>query len=303
MKRNTIGLLIIAGILLTMASTITYAQSKRNKSYAGKYLDKQFWIGLKAGGNLCKAKPVERFSTYSPTTSDDAASYHKQYKNFKKPGSIVGLEFTYYFKGLSVSLQPNFQTLHFSYTNAYEWIDPDSINNKLELNYTQNQKLSYAELPLLIRYEPMPTKVRPFVQAGIYYARLNYAYKQTIIQVTDYAMGGTNQYEADNITAEATPLFIRSYWGIVAGLGVSYPIGNIRISAEANYRYGFNNITSNANRFSNEQLSGAGDVLDNVKLRNLSMQFSILFPLRFLSTNYLTKNIQTEKRNLVFASF
>ena len=55
---------------------------------------------------------------------------------------------------------------------------------------------------------------------------------------------------------------------------------------DINYRYGLNNITDRANRFSDNRLAGAGDALDDLSIDNLSMNLGVLFPLRFISKNF-----------------
>jgi hypothetical protein len=117
---------------------------------------------------------------------------------------------------------------------------------------------------------------------------LNNAFKLTSITVKDQASGGTNEYMSEEISTGAKDLFIRSNMGWVAGVGVSVPIGNARIALDVNYIRNTHNITSVKNRYSNERLTGSGDVLDNLKLRNISASISVLIPLRFviLKENY-----------------
>ena len=172
--------------------------------------------------------------------------------------------------------------MSFTYTNEYTWKDAANASYSFTSNYKAIQKLDYFELPILVRYEPLKTKFRPFVQAGVYYAYLNNAFKATEIKITDNASGAENEYTEKNITLGAKDLFIKSNLGWLAGVGVSYPLGNVRLTLDVTYRRNTNNITNVANRYSNDRLTGSGDILDDVKLRNISASVSILIPLRFI---------------------
>lgn len=208
--------------------------------------------------------------------------YDKTYNNFSKVGGQAGIEITFYHQGFSVSFQPNYRRMSFVYKNQYLWQDANNPDYSLTSHYTSIQKLDYFELPLLLRYEPLKTKFRPFVQAGLYYSFLNNAYKGTEIKITDKASGAINEYTEQNITVGAKDLFIRSNMGWILGAGVSYPMGNVRLALDISYRHSTNNITSAANRYSNDRITGSGDVLDDVKLRNLSASVAVLIPLRFI---------------------
>ncbi|HVD97175.1 MAG TPA: outer membrane beta-barrel protein [Cytophagaceae bacterium] len=266
---------------------VAYAQpNKRQKGRSGSYrdpfLNTQWWIGIKAGANLTKAKPTDRYSTFNSTVDPSTNEYDKKYQNFNKLGGQAGIEITFYRQGFSLSFQPNYRRMSFVYTNEYNWQDASNATYSFSSHYKAIQKLDYFELPLLGRYEPFKTRLRPFVQVGVFYAILNNAYKATEIKVTDNASGSVNEYTDQNITVGAKDLFIKTNLGWIVGAGFSYPVGNVRLALDISYRRTTNNITSAANRFSNDRLTGSGDVMDDLKLRNLSASVSILIPLRFI---------------------
>jgi hypothetical protein len=281
---------LIAVSLLILASTVSvYAQpSKKQKgksgsgSYRDPFLNTQWWVGIKAGGNLTKGKPFERYSSFSSTNDPSSTLYNKDYQNFNQFGGQAGLEITYYHQGFSLSFQPNYRRMSFNYTNQYTWQDTGNSNYSFTKDYKATQKLDYFELPLLIKYEPFKSRLRPFVEAGVYYAFLNNAYKSTEVNVTDNASGAVNKYQEEKLSLGAKELFIKSNMGWLVGAGLSYPVGNVRLAMDIAYRHTTNNITSAANRYSNDRLTGSGDVMDNVKLRNISASVSILIPLRFI---------------------
>jgi hypothetical protein len=278
---------IALSLVLLLGNIFVYAQpNKKQKGRGGSsrdpFLNTQWWVGIKGGANLTKAKPTERYSTYSSTADPTTTAYDKKYENFNKTGGQAGIEITYYNQGISLSFQPNYRRMSFLYTNNYNWVDENNTSSSFSSHYTAVQKLDYFELPLLVRYEPLKTKLRPFVQAGVYYAFINNAYKSTSIQITDNASGALDTYSEEDITIGAKDLFISTNLGWIAGAGVSYPMGNVRLALDISYRRNTNNITSAANRYSNDRLTGSGDVLDDMKLRNLSASVSILIPLRFI---------------------
>ncbi len=286
MKLIRVYVLMIAFFIM-LGSTISIAQVSqkmkgRQSSSGNSFLKTQWWVGIRMGGNFTKAKPTDRFSTFSSSLDPNTNVYDKDYQDFNKAGGHAGIEITYYNQGFSFSFQPSYQRMSFRYTNEYTWADAGT-NNSYISKYESIQKLDYFELPISVRYEPFKTKLRPFVQAGVYYAFLNNAYKSTEIKITDKASGGQNEYIESNITVGAKDLFIKSQLGWLAGAGVSYPVGNVRLKLDAIYRRNTNNITCAANRYSNDRLTGAGDILDNMKLRNIAVSLSILIPLRFIS--------------------
>lgn len=291
MNRFSPAAFLLFALILMLTHSYSHAQRMRpphkKSRFSNKFLDKQVWIGLKTGANLTKANPMQRYSAFS-SMNDQKSAFDKEYKNFSKTGWQGGLEITFFYKMVSLSFQPGYRRMVFEYSNLYRWQDPSNASNAMEQKYEAIQKLDYFEFPLFIRYEPLKTKLRPFIQIGCYYSRLNNAVKATKITVKDMASGGSNEYIAEDISVGAKDLFIQSNIGWAAGAGASFPVGNARLSADIIYFRNTHNITSVENRYSNERLTGSGDILDDVQLRNLSFFISILIPLRFviLKENY-----------------
>ena len=287
-KRTTLVVLLLCLFMVEQS----HAQKRRGRKSAARspFLNTQWWIGVKAGGNLTKANPVARYSEYVSTQDPGGNYYDKNYGSFNIFNGQAGLEITYFHKGFSISFQPNYRRMSFSYSNYYIWSDPSNPSNSLEMTDNSTIKLDYFEFPLLIKYEPFQTRLRPFVQAGIYYAALNNAYKSTRIDERDMASGGNNEYTRESFAMSANDLFISTNIGWILGAGVSYPLGNVRLALDISYRNNTNNITNKANRYNSDRLTGTGDVLDDVKLRNLSFSLSCLIPLRFLAkSNFMAE--------------
>ena len=152
-------------------------------------------------------------------------------------------------------------------------------------NYHHEQKVEFADLPLLVKYDITGSRLRPYVQVGIYYSLLINAIKTVTVTGTDFASGGTNPLNSDPVIVGTKDLFT-NYWGLIGGAGVTYQLGNVRLVLDASYRYGMSNIVNAKNRFSNDRLSGIGDAQDDLKLHNIMVTAGVLFPMRFLSTDF-----------------
>jgi hypothetical protein len=272
-------------LLFLMVFTLSVQAQKKwfETSANDAFLKKQWWIGVRGGLNISMATPGTRFSTTASTTDPTTTEYQKQYENFSVPGGQGGLEFMFSFYRFSISFQPSFQRQSFIYNNSHSW--SDAGGNNLKERVQSLQKLDYFEFPLLLKYQPFNTKLKPFIQAGAYYGLLDNAYKSTKIYLTDVPSGSNSEYLSNQINIGDNSLFITSSWGLIGGIGAYYPVGNIRLVMDVSFRFGMNNITSAANRYSNGLLSGPGDIMDNIKLRNLSLSFGVLFPLKFLKAS------------------
>jgi hypothetical protein len=280
-------------VLVIIGSSL-YAQSQRKppagfkrkaKEQQNSFLDKQWWVGLKVGPNLTKATPETRYSILTPTNYALALN-DKKYDGFRKLGSQATLEITFNYKGIGFSFQPTYRLSRFTYTNDFMWNNPENAGEMLELKYEHELKVDYADLPLIIEYDFTSGTLRPYIQGGIFYSRLINANKTIEISGTDFASGGTNELSSEPVIVGATDLFHKSYWGLIAGTGLHYNMGNVRLALDISYRIGMSNVTNTKNRFSNDRLSGIGDALDDMKTDNLMFSVGCLFPMRFLSTSF-----------------
>jgi hypothetical protein len=253
-------------------------QSKENE----KFLNKQFWLGLKGGVNLANTTVIKSYTAISRGESDP--DIRKQYDGFKQLGSQIGIEVSFYISGFSLSFQPTYQHSVFSYTNEYTWTGTET--NNLSLTYDQEHKVDHLQLPFLIKYEITGNKFRPYLQIGGYSAILLNAVKSVTITGTDNASGGVNEFVQGPITVGADDLFAKSHWGLIAGAGAYYNLGNVRLNLDIMYKYGMSNITSSENRYSNDRLAGVGDAMDDMTLDNISFSIGCLFPMRYLENGF-----------------
>lgn len=293
MKKTT----LLACCLLMMAVTVFCQEKKRKPSFYNKkkekkedvkFLEKQWWLGFKAGANSSKVNVTNRYSVISPTNYE-LTSISKKYDNFGLMGSQAALEVSFYFKGFLLSFQPTYQHTRFSYTTNYEWTSDTHETDRVQLSYYQEQKVDYAVLPLIVKYDIAGSKLRPYVQAGIYSAmRLN-ATKSLNTSGVDYAAGGQNQFKTETIDVGVDDLFAKYHWGLLGGVGLNYNFKNhVRVNVDVMYKLGMSNITSTENRYGSDRLAGVGDAMDDMKLDNISISLGCLFPLRFLQSSLQT---------------
>ncbi len=264
-----------------------YNQAKQSKENE-KFLEKQWWLGFKAGANLSKATVEKTYSIIAPTNYD-ASSIGKKYDNFNLVGSQATIEVSFYYKRFLISFQPTYQHSRFAYTNQFVWASDDEVSNRVELNFNQEQKLDHAVLPLILKYDIYGNKLRPYVQIGVYTSLLLNATKSITATGIDNAAGGDNEFQNEPINVGAKDLFAKNHWGLLGGAGVNYNLGNnVRLNLDVMYRYGMSNISSTENRYGSDRLAGVGDALDDLTLDNLSISLGCLFPMRFLSSGFKT---------------
>jgi hypothetical protein len=283
---------ILLSFALMLAMVHAQGQAKRKSAQFNNlgtrenpFLQQQWWIGLKAGINATVIDVEKSYSVIVPSNYSSDFS-KKNYDRWKPLGMQIGLEATYFFKGFSASIQPTFTTIRFAYDNNYSWSDTETPSNKLDLKYEQEQKISYMYVPVLIKYELHLRGVTPYIQGGYYHAFLLDATKSVTISGTDYASGGTNNFDYEPVSVGAKDLFAKTHYGFIAGAGLYYNTGNIRLNLDLQYRMGQSRINSSENRYQNDRLSGIGDAMDDMTIDNLAITFGTLFPLRFLSTGF-----------------
>jgi outer membrane protein W len=291
--------LYLSLLCLLLAANLVLAQSKKKKSPAAfnkqnkeneKFLEKQWWLGVKSGVNLTKVNVVTNYAILAPTNYD-ASESGKKYNNFNLTGSHFTIEATFYFKHFTFSLQPTFQRSRFAYTNQYRWTDAETATNSVELNYEQEQKVDHILIPLVVKYEMTNTKLRPYLQAGIFQAFRVGATKSVTVSGIDQASGGQNEFQDESITVGAKDLFAKKYWGLLGGAGLYYNLGNnVRLNFDVQYKLGMSNVVSAENRYSNDRLAGVGDAMDDLDMDNLSISLGCLFPLRFLESGFKSLN-------------
>ena len=214
-------------LICLLIACLCYGQRSQKKygfNQAGRkadiFLSKQWWLGFKAGPNLSGAVVQTPYAVITPVNYDEH-TISKNYNNYHAVGSQVSFELTFNLRAISISLQPTYRTNRFSYHNGYEWTDMESPDNRLVLDYDQEQKTSYLDWPVIVKYEFSVRKITPYIQAGLYSSMLLDATKSVTVSGTDYAAGGSNEFSNEPIIIGASDLFARYHWGFVGGGGLT----------------------------------------------------------------------------------
>ena len=273
--------LLVIGILC-LASFGALGQKKPPKNPLESFLDTQFWLGLKMGVNYTQAFPETIFAGFSPINyaSDDLL---KSYEDFSSSGAHMGLEMNFYHRGFSASFQPAFKRSRYSYSSAFSWVG-EQTNNQFETQYDVEQRLDLIELPLMIKGDIIRQgKIRPFLMVGGFYSLITSAQKDIDISQTDYSSGAPLESSNGRVTIGVKDAF-ENFYGIAGGAGVNLDYWNIRTVFEVAYKRSLSSATK-AGVLQNE-LASLGDVNDELRLRDISVSLSFVFPFRFIDQQF-----------------
>lgn len=269
-------------IIILFGQNLVFAQSKSSNKVVPGYEKTQVWLGVKGGVNLSHVTVLERFSVFEPIDGNQD-TYKKQYQAFNKVGSQFQFIFQFSYRGIIAHVAPGYKSMLYSYKNNYKWQDQATPSNAYELTYNQTQMVEYAILPISIKYEFLKNDFKPYLHAGVVAGYRIKALKSVQVSGKDQASGGTTEYDRQEITSNATSIFNPWWFAAMGGIGLNYDKLNARFFIEANYLYGFNNISNAEKRYTENQFAGSGDVLDNVSLSNLDINIGVLFPMKFLN--------------------
>ena len=256
----------------------------------------QFQFGLKGGINLNHLESIESHSVITPVDLGTLLTNQKVYdKPYSNIGTQIGLSAAFALNHqLVLSVEPTFMTLKFGYQTAYSWSQGEDsfVNTDNDFDHA----LNYLDLPVMVKYHFTTGQIKPFVQAGGYYAFLTNANKTVTTTIEDSALGGSGDLTTSSQRLGVNDLFITSNAGIVGGAGVSIDVGGspgldgnsdlgtVRFSLSVNYRQGLHNVVDVKNRYQDSELvSGNYDVLDDLKFKNIEVSISCLFTMKYSS--------------------
>lgn len=275
--------LLVFALLLCTQLSVAQRKPKPLKSSFESFLDTQWWLGLRFGMNYTQPDPVNRFSALSPINYDQSV-LDKTYESFGEAGVQAGLDFTFYHRGFSIGLQPTFKVFKYSYFSDLEWVGNDT--EQFETRYDVNQSISTIEVPLVLKYDLMKRgEIRPFVFAGLQYSFVIGAEKNVTVTHTDYGSGTPQKYKGGAISLGVKDQF-KNFYGALGGAGVSLDAGNIRSVLEVSYLYGLSPVTETKNLYQENELVSLGEVNDEIKLNNINISLSFVFPLRYIDKTF-----------------
>lgn len=256
----------------------------KNRARGRYFIAPRWQIGLKGGINFTFVKPSDRYNILERINNDEAPvySYEKEY-SAKLAHSLegqVGMSIEYRVtKKISICTEPTYITQKFRFKNKYFWGDDD--DNVAE-DYTYVQWLTNIEVPILLKYRLLSSKLELYIQAGGFCGILNSALRRLNVDRSREIEGVENQYSYSD--GSYTEKQLRSsYLGLCVGVGIGFSvIGNVLVEIEGTYKYRFNNIIDEKNRYKNDELClQYYDVFDDMKLTNWELTLKILLPLSF----------------------
>jgi len=183
----------------------------------------QMHVGLRAGANL---------STLAMENADGSA-----FKTRVAPN--VAVLFNYQISpSFSIQAEPGFSQRGAKIENTTTLKD-----NTQTYRYELKGKtiLNYIEMPVLAQYRPSLGKLEGIVSLGP---------EVRVLAKPQVLKGGSKVYINGELAEENTAEEVLSGddgprkfdFGLVGGVGVAYPVGNLRIFAEARYHFGLLNL-------------------------------------------------------------
>ena len=274
-------------LLVSLFSHFTFGQNYT------VYKKKISYFGFNAGFNFSLPKVTDRYSVLSSLEGSDDEIYEKKYDKFgKNKGAQFGVFYSYSFTN-SISMVAGFgyQSLGFKYFTHYSW--NDTIENQ-EFNREMHhlQKISYFTFPMMVRWDMSHSQLIPYVQGGLF---MDFRHQGKKVINYDNTI---DEKETENQTSSSAMVSITDHtrkfnMGLIAGVGINYHLKRITFGVETNFRYGFLKVIKDKDRYSD--LTGFAlqylDVMDQVRLSNLNVQFTVSLPINHsLTLNVLRRS-------------
>lgn len=248
-----------------------YSVHKKNKSY----------FGLTGGFNFTLPNPTERYTVLSTVGSTESGVFDKEYDKFgQNRGAQFGMRYTYNFSNsMSILVGFGYQSVGFNYFTSYSWSDTMGVQTvNREMHHLQ--KISYFTLPIMARWDIGKRQLMPYMQGGLFMDFRHQAKKVINYDNTIDGEETENQLSSSEMVS-LTDQIRKFNMGLVGGVGISYYTKFFTFGIESNFRYGFFKIVNDENRYSD--LTGFAllylDVLDQLRLSNLNVQFTLSIPI------------------------
>ena len=155
------------------------------------------------------------------------------------------------------------------------------------------QQLSYFTVPIMARWDLTERQLKPYVQGGLFMDFRHQAGKiisyDNMIDEQEMASQASSSGWGD-ITANTQKFNM----GLLAGAGVHYYTKYVTFGVETNFRYGVMKVVNDEMRYADQNDFALQylDVLDQLKLSALNIQFSLSVPI----SNSVTYDILRKSR-------
>jgi len=275
---NKLPLVLLVCLIAQFSLGQRYSVHKEKKSY----------FEFSAGLNFSIPKVTERYSVLSSTDED----FEKDYDKFgKNTGAQFGISYSYNFtNAISINAGFGYQIQGFKYFTDYSWNDTIEQQN-LDREMHHIQKITYFTVPVMARWDMTNSQLIPFVQGGLFFDFRHQARKEIIYDNTIDGEETENQTSSSG-KVEMTDHTRKFNMGLIGGLGVSYYTKFFTIGLESNFKYGFFKIIKDENRYIDQTGFALPylDVMDQFKLSNWNVQFTVSIPINHsVTTNILRR--------------
>lgn len=271
-------------LLKRREGTDKYWLSIKNRARDKFVVAPRLLLGVKSAINITTAHPVTRYSVLEPAFSEkeEQYSYDKEYFfDLRSVGSTFAsfnLEYCIT-KRFSVIIEFYNTIMRFQYKNSLYWeIEGE---DPVTVEFKHRQKLYYWEMPLLLKYRFRESKLKPFLQLGLYISFFDIINKpKNTVKLL------VNEEFKEEAIIGLSELFKKINGGGCVGAGVEFDTGikGVIMGFEINYKRGFTNIVDGAHRYNYKYRNltfGYYDVFDDINLSNLDFTLRILVPLSY----------------------
>lgn len=285
MSLNTkISIILLICVLAQYSYGQKYTVYKKRKSYAG----------LTGGMNFTLPQITDNYTVLSSTEDTYDESLEKEYdKLFQNTGIQFGIRYSYNFtNSFSIVAGLNYQSIGFNYFTQYQWIDTLSTHNfTREMHHLQ--KVSYFSIPVMVKWEAARNQLIPHVQAGVFIDFRHQAKKVIKYDNTIDNKETENQISSSSLVS-ISDQFKKFNMGLIAGVGISYHTKYASFGLESNFKYGFFKVMDDRERYKDKNGLALKylDVMDQLKLSNLNVQFVITIPIQ----NAVSMNLLRRRR-------
>jgi hypothetical protein len=262
-----------------------YTVHNKNKTY----------LSVVGGMNFSLPKVTDRYSVLS--SNED--NFDKEYDKFGKVRGVeFGLRINHYFSNsIALVVGVGYQSLGFNYFTNYSWIDTLQ-NQEFSREMYHQQRISYFNVPIMAKWDLTKGQLKPFIQGGVY---MDFRHQGKKVIYYDNTIDGEVE-EKKNSSSPTVPItdYTRKFnIGLIGGVGLNYHTKYFTFGLESNFRFGFNKVMNDENRYAD--INGFAlqylDVLDQLKLSALNVQLSVSVPLNnAVHSNILRKTKYYKRR-------
>ena len=220
-----------------------YVIDEENDPIEIVYLSKKFtttpifeFTIFKAGVNFSKPSIIHEYGIYGSNSTKEHYSWGTRYQMGPAAAFNINADF-------SLNLELLFSLKQYSSITS---LFPDDSSKYVDvLEY--NEKQTWVDIPLYVRYQKTYGKWTPYVYGGASFNFLLSAKASTIFDNNE--LSGTNSSDINDKKISDQRQMFNTSW--LAGIGTRYRVGYRYFSLEARYNGGLTNVLNTGNQYLN----------------------------------------------------